>query len=76
MADKDRKMYEKVSETLAAIDQEIEECYQELKKECETYKELEKVIHDIGWCEAHYGRFLVELLRYKMEKEKSRLPIR
>lgn len=40
------------------------------KKECKTYKELEKAIRDIEWYGEYGGDFLVELLRYKMEEEK------
>ena len=69
-------MYEKAFETLAVIKQETEKCYQELRKECETYKELEKAIRNIEWYGEYGSEFLVELLRYKMEEEKSRLPIR
>lgn len=69
-------MYEKVFETLEVIKQETEKCYQELKKECKTYQELEKAIRDIEWYGEYGSEFLVELLRYKMEEEKSRLPIR
>lgn len=36
------RVYEKAFETLEVIKQETEKCYQELKKECKTYKELEK----------------------------------
>lgn len=63
-------MYEKAFETLEIIKQETEKCYQELKKGCQTYKELEKVIRDIEWYGEYGGEFLVELLRYKMEEEK------
>lgn len=69
-------MYENVFETLEVIKQETEKCYQELKKECKTYQELEKAIRDIEWYGEYGSEFLVELLRYKMEEEKSRLPIR
>lgn len=70
------QVYEKVFETLEVIKQETEKCYQELKKECKTYQELEKAIRDIEWYGEYGSEFLVELLRYKMEEEKSRLPIR
>lgn len=70
------QVYEKVFETLEVIKQETEKCYQELKKECKTYQELEKAIRDIEWYGEYSSEFLVELLRYKMEEEKSRLPIR
>lgn len=70
------QVYEKVFETLEVIKQETEKCYQELKKECKTYQELEKAIRDIEWYGEYDSEFLVELLRYKMEEEKSRLPIR
>mgnify|MGYP003108314859 FL=1 len=64
-------MHEKVSETLEVIRQETEKCYQELKKECETYADLEKVIRDISYdCE-----FLAKILNYQMEEEKSRLSL-
>lgn len=69
------QVYEKVFETLEVIKKETEKCYQELKKECETYKELEKAIRDIEWYGEYGGEFLVELLRYKMEEEKSNLHI-
>ena len=70
-------MYEKIFETLEVIKQETEKCYQELKKECKTYGELEKAIHDIEWYRGECGvGFLVDVLRDKMEEEKSRLPIR
>ena len=69
------KMYENVFETLEVIKQETEKCYQELKKECKTYKELEKAIRDIEWYGEYGSEFLVELLRYKMEEEKSNLCI-
>lgn len=68
-------MYEKAFETLEVIKQETEKCYQELKKECKTYKELEKAIRDIEWYGEYGGDFLVELLHYKMEEEKSNLHI-
>ena len=42
-------MHEKVFESLDAINKEVEKCYQNLRKECKTYKELEKVINDIVW---------------------------
>ena len=61
-------MYEKAFETLEIIKQETEKCYQELKKGCQTYKELEKVIRDIEWYGEYGGEFLVELLRYKKKK--------
>jgi len=32
------RVYEKAFETLEVIKQETEKCYQELKKECKTYK--------------------------------------
>ena len=70
------RVYEKAFETLEVIKQETEKCYQELKKECKTYQELEKAIRDIEWYGAYGGELLVKLLRHKMEKEKSRLPIR
>lgn len=69
------QVYEKAFETLEIIKQETEKCYQELKKGCQTYKELEKVIRDIEWYGEYGGEFLVELLRYKMEEEKSNLHI-
>ena len=69
------QVYEKAFETLEIIKQETEKCYQELKKGCQTYKELEKVIRDIEWYVEYGGEFLVELLRYKMEEEKSNLHI-
>lgn len=67
---------DKVSETLEVIKQETEKCYQELKKECKTYKELEKMIKNIAWYGSYDCEFLVKTLRHKMEEEKSRLPIR
>lgn len=69
------RVYEKAFETLEVIKQETEKCYQELKKECKTYKELEKAIRDIEWYGEYGGDFLVELLCYKMEEEKSNLHI-
>ena len=35
--------------SIKKINQEVEVCYQSLKKECNTYKELEEVIKDIAW---------------------------
>ena len=71
-----KEMHEKVFESLDAINKEVDKFYQNLRKECKTYKELEKVINDIVWHGSYDIEFLVEALRHKMEEEKSRLPIR
>ena len=42
-----------VFETIKKINQEVEVCYQSLKKECNTYKELEEVIKDIDASPKH-----------------------
>lgn len=68
-------MHEKAFETLEIIKQEAEKCYQELKKECETYKDLEKVIRDIAWEKSYVCEFLAKILNRKMEEEKSKLSL-
>lgn len=69
-----------VFETIKKINQEVEVCYRSLKKECNTYKELEEVIKDIAWLGNYDGfgmtrNFLVNLMRKKMEEEKNNLSI-
>lgn len=68
-------MHEKAFETLEIIKQEAEKCYQELKKECETYKDLEKAIRDIAWEKSYVCEFLAKILNHKMEEEKSKLSL-
>ena len=75
-----RKVSTNVFETIKKINLEVEVCYQSLKKECNTYKELEEVIKDIAWLGNYDGfgmtrNFLVNLMRKKMEEEKNNLSI-
>lgn len=69
-------MHTKIIESLEMIDKDVEKSYQELKKECKTYAELEKAIKDIDWI--NYGHslartFLKAALLEKMRKEQGEL---
>lgn len=71
-------MYKKIIESLEMIDKDIEKCYQELRKECKTYKELEKAIRDINYI--NYSpllarTFLKGTLLEKMKEEQGKLPV-
>lgn len=68
-------MYKKIIESLEMIDKDVEKCYQELRKECKTYKELEKAIRDINYSPLLARTFLKGTLLEKMKEEQGKLPV-
>lgn len=69
-------MHKKIIESLEMIDKDVEKCYQELRKECKTYKELENAIKNID--RFNYGSsvtrtFLKCMLLEKMREEQGEL---
>lgn len=71
-------MYKKIIESLETIDKDVEKCYQELKKEYKTYKELESAIKDIdrfNYAPSVARTFLRCMLLEKMREEQGKLKV-
>lgn len=75
---------EKVTEKelLKKIDQTVEEYYQQIKKECRNYEELNQRIKELSFCPVSDDviyvckKSAIEVMLTKIEKERNRLPIR